>query len=225
METQVTEVKKKKSPLKFIIIPIVLLLAIWFGYKKINFAMTHETTDNAQIETQITPVLQRVPGYVKSIAVKDYDSVRSGELLVELDDAELQSQLLEMEADYQQSVAEVSNAKAQLSNAVTSLSVNRGNIDINDVKRQKALNDVNRNKSLLQDEAITRKQYEDSRYNLETTEKQLQNSRNDLTTAASRIDVLKSSIQKAEAALAVKKAKIDEQKLKISYTKVYAPQA
>src|SRR6476469_4443992 len=216
METQVTEVKKKKSPLKFIIIPIVLLLAIWFGYKKINFAMTHETTDNAQIETQITPVLQRVPGYVKSIAVKDYDSVRSGELLVELDDAELQSQLLEMEADYQQSVAEVSNAKAQLSNAVTSLSVNRGNIDIND---------VNRNKSLLQDEAITRKQYEDSRYNLETTEKQLQNSRNDLTTAASRIDVLKSSIQKAEAALAVKKAKIDEQKLKISYTKVYAPQA
>src|SRR6476469_8875251 len=216
METQVTEVKKKKSPLKFIIIPIVLLLAIWFGYKKINFAMTHETTDNAQIETQITPVLQRVPGYVKSIAVKDYDSVRSGELLVELDDAELQSQLLEMEADYQQSVAEVSNAKAQLSNAVTSLSVNRGNID---------MNDVNRNKSLLQDEAITRKQYEYSRYNLETTEKQLQNSRNDLTTAASRIDVLKSSIQKAEAALAVKKAKIDEQKLKISYTKVYAPQA
>jgi membrane fusion protein (multidrug efflux system) len=225
METQVTETKKKKSPVKFIIIPIILLLAIWFGYKKISFAMSHETTDNAQIETQITPVLPRVPGYVKSIAVKDYDSVRSGELLVELDDAELQSQLLEMEADYQQSVADLANAKAQLNNAVTSLSVDRGNIAISDVKREQALNDVNRNQRLLQDEAITRKQYEDSKYNLETAEKQLQNTRNDLTTASSRIDVLKSGIQKAEAALQVKKAKIDEQKLKISYTKVFAPQA
>ncbi|MFX5956775.1 hypothetical protein ABTF01_20495, partial [Acinetobacter baumannii] len=66
-----TQSTKKTNPIPRIII-IVLVLGIggYFGYKKINFALTHETTDNAQIETQITPVLPRVAGYVKEIAVK-----------------------------------------------------------------------------------------------------------------------------------------------------------
>ncbi len=73
--------EEKKSPVKIIIIVLVLLVAGYFGYKKIHYIVTHETTDNAQIETQITPVLPRVAGYVKSIAVKDYDSVKTGQLV------------------------------------------------------------------------------------------------------------------------------------------------
>ena len=53
----------------------------------------------------------------------------------------------------------------------------------------------------------------------------LDNSNNDLSSAESRISVLQSSVQKAEAALQVKQAKIDQQKLKLSYTKIFAPQA
>ena len=84
--------KKKNSPVRFIVVGAVLLIGGYFGYEKVHFAMTHESTDNAQIETQITPVLPRVAGFVKTIAVKDYDSVKAGDLLVELDDAELQQQ-------------------------------------------------------------------------------------------------------------------------------------
>ncbi len=187
--------------------------------------MTHETTDNAQIETQITPVLPRVSGYVKSIAIKDYDSVKTGQLVVELDDAELQSQLEEMEADYRQSEVDIINAKALLNNAIVSLSVNRGTIDINNVKLQKSKEDVQRDKNLYAAEAITKKQLDDSQFALETAQKQLDNSKNDLNSAESRIAVLNASVQKTEAALAVKQAKIDQTKLKISYTKIYAPQS
>ena len=87
MEQQATK-EKKKSPVRLIILIIVLLVGVYFGYKKINFALTHESTDNAQIETQITPVLPRVSGYVKNITVKDYDSVKEGDLVVDLDDAD-----------------------------------------------------------------------------------------------------------------------------------------
>ena len=62
--------KEKKSPLKTIVFVLILLVAGYFGYKKIHYVFTHETTDNAQIETQITPVLPRVAGYVKSIVIK-----------------------------------------------------------------------------------------------------------------------------------------------------------
>lgn len=217
--------KEKKSPAKAIVLILILLVAGYFGYKKINFVLTHETTDNAQIETQITPVLPRVAGYVKSIAVKDYDSVKTGQLVVELDDAELQTQLLEMEADYRQAEVDVINAKASLNNAIVTLRVNNGNIDLSQMRRKKAEDDLKRDQSLFADQAITKKQLDDSKFVVETAAQQSENSKTDLTAAQSRIAVLQAGVQKAAAGLDVKKAKIEQTKLKLTYTKIYAPQA
>lgn len=216
--------RKKQSPVKMIIFAAILIIAAIFGTRKIVYALHHEETDNAQIETQITPVLPRVGGYVKQIAVNDYDSVKAGELLVGLDDEELQEQLTEMEADYAQSLADLENAKAQLNNAIISLKVNKGNIDINNIRKSKSYNDFERDKSLYEADAITKKQLDESSFNLQTTLKQLENSQHDLQTAQSRIDVLKAGIKKAEAVIQLKKAKIEQQQLKISYTKITAPQ-
>jgi membrane fusion protein (multidrug efflux system) len=217
--------KQKKSPVRTIILVLVLLIAVYFGYKKINFAITHETTDNAQVETQITPVLPRVAGYVKTIAVKDYDSVKAGQLVVELDDAELQTQLAEMEADYRQAEVDVIDAKALLNNALVSLSINKGNIELSQMRKKKAEDDLKRDQSLFIDQAITRKQLDDTKFAVETASQQLQNSKTDLSAAESRIAVLRAGVQKAEAGLDVKRAKIEQTKLKLTYTKIYAPQA
>src|SRR3954467_4581453 len=93
--------KKKRSPIRYVIIAVILIAAGIYGWTKISYAIKHESTDDAQVETQISPVLPRVSGYVKTIDVKDYDSVQSGQLLAEIDDAELQAQLLQMQADYE----------------------------------------------------------------------------------------------------------------------------
>ncbi|MEO7530271.1 MAG: HlyD family secretion protein [Sediminibacterium sp.] len=218
-------IKEKKSPVKIIVLVLVLAVAGYFGYKKINFVLTHETTDNAQIETQITPVLPRVAGYVKSIAVKDYDSVKTGQLVVELDDAELQTQLMEMEADYRQAEVDVINAKAAMNNAVVTLRVNKGNIDLSQMRKKKAEDDLKRDQNLFTDQAITRKQLDDSKFIVETAGQQVENSKTDLIAADSRIAVLQAGVQKAAAGLDVKKAKIEQTKLKLTYTKIFAPQA
>ncbi|MGI8952574.1 MAG: HlyD family secretion protein [Chitinophagaceae bacterium] len=224
MATQETEPKKKKSFLRFIIIGIILVAGIIYGYIKISFMLTHETTDNAQVETQITPVLPRVSGYIKTIAVNDYDSVKTGQLVVELDDAELQAQLAQMQADYNASLADIANAKASLNNTVVSLGSNKGNISLSDVRVKQAQEDYQRNQNLFADQAITKQQLDNSKYALDQAMQQYNNSESDYGTASSRIQVAKTSIQKAEASLEVKKALIEQQKLKISYTKIYAPQ-
>jgi len=137
-----------------------------------------------------------VAGYVKSISVKDYDSVKAGDTVVYIDDAELQTQLAEMQADYNQTLVDIENAKASLNNAIVSLKVNKGNIDISKVKLQQAEENLQRDKNLYNSEAITRKQLDDSRYAVETAQKQLANSDNDLTTANSRIAVLEAGVKK-----------------------------
>ena len=172
--------QQKKNLVRPIVLGVVLIVGGYFGYNQINFALTHETTDNAQIETQITPVLPRVSGYVKSITVKDYDSVKTGQLVAELDDAELQTQIVSANAEYAQAAVDIINTKAALNNAQVSLTVNKGNIDISDVKKQQALEDYNRNKSLYAAEAITKKQLDDSKFAYEAALKSLDNTHNDL---------------------------------------------
>jgi membrane fusion protein (multidrug efflux system) len=88
---------------------------------------------------------------------------------------------------------------------------------------EKAQRDFNRDKNMAAENAITQKQLDDSKFNLETTSKQLDNSRNDLTSAQSRISVLESAVKKTEASIQVKKAMIAQQELKLGYTKIYAP--
>ena len=217
--------KKKKSPIRYVIIAIVLIGAGIFGWKKISYAIQHESTNDAQVETQISPVLPRVSGYVKLIDVKDYDSVRAGQLLVEIDDAELQAQLLQMQADYQSAQADILNAQAALKNAQISLNTNRGDISLSSIKIQQAQEDYERNQNLYSDQAITKKQLDDSRFNLEQAKQQSSNNESELSTAQSRIAILEAGLQKAQAGLATKAAAIQQQQLKISYTKIYAQQS
>ncbi len=215
--------KLRWFPFKKIIITLLLISGVYFGYKKINYNLTHETTDNAQIETQIIPILPRTSGYVKTLMVQDYDSVSTNQFLAELDDAELQSQLAEMEADSVQTDADIASAKAAVQNALISLKVNKGNIEVSNVKLQQATNDYNRNKNLFADQAITQKQLDDSKYNNQTAQKTYENFQNDLTAAESKIPVLESMVKKNEAVSKLKSTKIAETKLKLSYTKIYSP--
>lgn len=224
MEQQAQE-KKKKSPVRLIILIVVLLVAGYFIFDKIKFALTHETTDDAQVEGQITPVLPRVSGYIRNLYIKDYDSVKAGQLVAEIDDADLLLQLKEMEANLAQSKIDIVNAKATLNNALVSLKVNKGNIDLSEIRLKKAQQDLDRDKNLYAAEAITKKQLDDSQYNYETALQQYQNSHRDYNAADSRLAVLKASVEKAEASIAVQQAKIDQQKLKLTYTKIFAPQS
>ena len=217
------DASKKKFPVKQIVIITVLLIAGYFGFKKIYFSVTHESTDNAQVETQIVPVLPRVSGYVKAVNVRDFDSVKQGQLIVELDDAELQSQMVEAEADVQQAKTEVINAEATLQNAVSTLAVNKANITLNELRKRKADDDQQRDQRLLNDGAITKKQSDDSKFMVESTQQLLIISKNEYTAAQSRIAILKANIQKANDAVKIKEAKIGQLQLKISYTKIFAP--
>lgn len=225
MEQETIQTQKKKSPIRYVIIGAIIIAAGLFGWKKISYEISHETTDDAQVETQISPVLPRVSGYVKMIDVKDYDSVKAGQLVAEIDDAELQSQLVQMQADYESAQADILNAQAALKNAEIGLNTNRGDISLSSIKIQQAQEDFERNQNLYNDQAITKKQLDDSRFNLEQAKQQSDNNHSELSTAQSHIAILEAGLQKAQAGLATRAAAIQQQQLKISYTKIFAPQS
>ncbi len=205
-----------------VILITVLIVAAFFGYKKINYEMHHETTDNAQIEARFVPILPRVAGYIKALHVEDYALVQKDSLLAEIDDSELSLQLEEMEADLIQAQTDIENARANITSSNASVTSAKSNLEVAQTRKDKAQHDFERDNSLFKDGAITQKQFDDSKANLDFTTKQYEVSKNEVAVAQSKTGITTATLNKAEAQIAVKKARIEQQKLKLSYTKIYA---
>ncbi|MEA5139215.1 HlyD family secretion protein [Arcicella rigui] len=212
-----------KAYLPKIILFIVVVVGLYLGYNKYQYAQTHEDTDNAQVETYFVPVLPRMTGYVKSVSVKDYDVVKKDQLLIEIDTDEAQLALSEMEADLFQAETDVENAKANISNLAMTVKSTEANLKSTYLRKEKAKKDADRDANLVAENAITRKQADDSKSAHEVLQAQYEAGLADIATAKSRLPILQAALHKAEAVLAVKKVKIDQQKLKLTYSKVYAP--
>lgn len=213
----------KKSPLPRIIALVLLIAALIYGFTKMRYNAIHETTDNAQLETHIMPVIARVGGYVDQVNIHDYDTVSKGDVLVIIDSSEYALALNEMQADYNQAVADLENAKANFENARLSTNVSGSNIELIKVRLAKAKSDYERDQNLYKDNAITSRQLDDSKSNYEAVQKQLITGNDDKSVSGSRITIAEAGIKKAAAVVELKKARLDQQRLKLSYTRLIAP--
>ncbi len=216
------EPEKGKKILPRIIIGTVVIIGLIFLVKEVWFAIHHEETDNAQIEMRLVPILSRVSGYVDKIYADDYTTVTKGQLLMVVDSAELVLQLQEMQADYIQSLSDIENARAAVINAEASLAASKGNLEVSKLRQSKSSSDLKRDKNLSEGNAITQKQLDESQSSFEISSKQLETSQLDVYVAETRLAVLNSLIKKAEAQAEIKKVRIDQQKLKLSYCRIYA---
>ncbi|RXK52080.1 HlyD family secretion protein [Aquirufa rosea] len=215
--------QKSKSPLPKIILAVIVLVGGFFGYKKYHYATTHEDTDNAQIEAYFIPVLPRMTGFVKQVYVNDYDQVKKGQLLLEIDSDEAALALEEMQVDVEQAQSDIESARANLTNLKKSIEAQRSSVTSAELMLNKYNRDVNRNAALELAKAITRQQLIDSQDLAEQAAVKFQGAKAELSSTQSKIGILQAALHKAEVALKLKKIKVEQQKLKLSYSKIYAP--
>ncbi len=95
--------KRSRRTIVFVVLGVLVVAGFLYWLHSRNF----EDTDDAQIDGNITAVSSRVPGTVVAVHVEDNQPVKSGDLLVELDPADLQVALA-------QAKAAVALAQAQL---------------------------------------------------------------------------------------------------------------
>ena len=75
LQAEVVQAPPKKRKLVLVVVAVAALALIGFGANKWWFGRSHVTTDNAQVEGHITPVLARVGGYVTEVRVSDNQKV------------------------------------------------------------------------------------------------------------------------------------------------------
>ena len=93
----------------FMIMGVILVGILIFGVRKWWFSRSHVSTDNAQVDGHIVPILPKVGGFVAEVRVEENHAVKAGDTLVVLDDRDLRARLAQTEADLAALLATVSS--------------------------------------------------------------------------------------------------------------------
>jgi len=98
-----------KKPALTIGVALVLgAIALWY------FFSGRVTTDDAQVDCHITALSSRVPGYVVKLMIDDNSQVREGDVLVQIDPREYQTQVDQAKASLEVANSEAKSAQLQI---------------------------------------------------------------------------------------------------------------
>ncbi|MCZ8228519.1 HlyD family secretion protein [Flavobacterium sp.] len=229
--------EKKKTNIKFLIISLSLLvLGSIYGIYKYNHALSHEETDDAQIEKNMTPIIPRVAGYISKVYVKDNDFVKKGDTLFTIDKKDFEVKIEEAKAALIGAEGGFEVAKADIGSALASISVSEanvlsagGNIESAKIRLGRVTSDFARYENLYKNHTITKQQYEQALATKQEAESQLRVLQQQQRASSFQKSVIEakskvSDKQTEVAAANIKRAQavLDAAKLNLTYTVVTA---
>ena len=231
------ENNKKKTNKKFIVIlGALVVLGGGFGTYKYIHSLSHETTDVAQVEKIMNPIIPRVTGYITKVYVKDNDYVKKGDTLFVIDDKDYvvrvedaKAALAAAEGSYAAAKADVGGASANVSVSDANILSSKGNIEAAKVRLWRANNDFQRFENLYKNHSITKQQFEQAQATKQEAEAQLRvlqqaeaASKSQRNASVSRSAVTGKQTEVAAANVKKAQAALDAANLTLSYTVVTA---
>jgi membrane fusion protein (multidrug efflux system) len=207
--------KPRRSRVPIAVAAVVVLALSGFGARQWMFGRTHVTTDNAQIQGDITPVLPKVGGFVAEIRVKENQRVRAGETLVVLDDRDLAAKLAQAEADLAAAQAVIGTG-GRAGQAQAQLAAARANVTEAEATAWKARTDLERMRALASQNVVSRSELDAAEAAARVAEAHVAGARDQVTASSA-------SITTASAKVGSQVAARDQAALQLSYTRIVAP--
>lgn len=184
------------------------LLAAVLGARAL-LARGDETSDDAFVEADVVAIAPRVAGTVAEVLVAEDASVRSGDAIARIDDADYQVRVRQAEAELETARAQGAAAEAQVRAARASLSRSAA-------EAEKALLDLGRAEELKAGEAIAADRYDATRISSAQARAGEGANRAQYAAALANTGLARARVRAAQAAL-------DLARLQLSYTVVRAP--
>jgi len=166
---------KKLHRKKRVLIPLLLLVLVigvvgvyWYLYLK-----SFESTDDAYIDCDAITISSKILGRITELAAEEGDSVKAGELLVQLDDSDLRSQ--------------EAQSKANLDYVEQSISVAKITLD-------RAQDDFDRASRQIKDKVITQEQFDHAGKALELARAQYKVAQSQVNTSQAQLKVVETQL-------------------------------
>ena len=239
------------TPLTVLVVAVLLFVAIIGRWSLWFSGRAEQTTDDAYVQADMTPLSTRISGMVRKMKVEDFESVKAGQVLVEIDDEDYRSIVEEAKAALAASQAalednqaakrvqqvKIQSAEAMVAEAEAAVSTAQAGIASTQPDVEQAAIERKRQDALLASKAATLQQQESAAAKAESYSGQLASRQADLTRAQAALASSRTQVEAAKQELAalysrdaVYRADIEERRaaitvaeVNLSYTRITAP--
>ena len=184
---------------------------------------TIQVTDDAYVRAELTRLSSRVAGEVLTVAVSDFQRVKAGDLLVQIDPADYQAQVDQAEAS-------VIAAQAALDNIANQVELQYATIAQGEAQRASAEahlveagEEKDRQETLSKTDAGTHQKLEQAVADYARAQADVSASRAVIAAQRHQLDVLSGTKKQRAADIEGAKATLVAAKLKLGYTRIVAP--
>jgi membrane fusion protein, multidrug efflux system len=213
-------------------LPIVAVLGViglvW-GVRAFGYARSHETTDDAQVDGHIIPVLAKVGGYIDAVHMDENTHLAEGTLAVLIDTAEYQAKLAQAEADLAAAQATAgSRGVTGAAFATVQTAVNQGaaadaEIVAAKANYDKAKADLARLQPLVDKQIVSRQQLDAAQAAADGAQAVWLAAQRQSDAGVATVSNAQAGVRLAVARSAFAKASLDYALLQLAYTKIDAP--
>ncbi len=186
-------------------------------------AATIQTTNDAYVRAELTRLSSRVSGEVLTVAVKDFQHVKAGDLLVQIDPADYEAQVAQAEAGVAAAQAALDNLNNQVELQYATIAQAEAAQVSAAALEVEARQEQERQQSLSQTDAGTRQRLEQATAAYAKAQADVRASRAVVAAQRHQLEVLQGTKKQRAADLDAAKAQLTAAKLKLGYTKIVAP--
>ena len=184
---------------------------------------TTQTTNDAYVRAEMTRLSSRVAGEVLTVAANDFQRVKAGDLLIQIDPADYEAQVAQAEAG-------VAGAQAALDNLANQVELQYATIAQGEAARVsaqarevEARQEQERQDTLSKTEAGTRQKLEQAVADYARAQADVRASQAVIAAERHQLEVLSGTKKQRAADLEGAKATLAAAKLRLGYTRIVAP--
>jgi membrane fusion protein, multidrug efflux system len=182
-----------------------------------------QTTNDAYVRAEMARLSSRVAGEVLKVTVTDFQRVKTGDLLVQIDPADYEAQVAQAQAAVEAAQATLDNLSNQIELQYATIAQAQASQVAASAADVEARQEQERQQSLSQTEAGTRQKLEQATAAYAKAEADLRASRAVIAAQQHQLEVLQGTKKQRAAEIAGAKAQLAAAKLKLGYTKITAP--
>ena len=206
------------------IIAIAILIIVTTRWNRWQGAPGWQTTDDAYLQADLTPIAAKVPGYVSAVPVDDFQRVQAGQVIAQIVDSDYRATEAQAEAAVASAQAQAQALAAQARLQQANVQAARAVVAATAASLDQNGRDLARQQQLLATGSSTTEAGEKLQTTHAQLSAQLAQNRAQAEAASRQLGVLAAQETQAQAAIAAQQASLSLAKINLGYTRIVAPQ-
>jgi membrane fusion protein (multidrug efflux system) len=206
------------------IVAIGILIIVTTRWNRWEGGPGWQSTDDAYLQADVTPIITKVAGYVRELPVQDYEHVRDGQVLAQLVDDDYRATVIQVQANVASAIAQSEALKSQRELQLATVQAAKAVVAATTATLDQNTRDLARQQRLLETGSSSTEAAEKLATLRAQLTAQLAQTRAQADAAAQQLGVLAAQQAQNEAAIAAQRANLQIALLNLSYTKIVATQ-